>query len=210
MNRSRQFRAGLIGTMAFGLLWTAGCSSPTGVPTEGAADQPQTPFHDQGTSATSSGAGDSSGSRENPAKPEKGLPFHDLQNLPAGTLLTVRLKSSVSAGNSSKDNSFDAIVDEPVVLEGNTLIPRGATAAGRVESAQASTLKPSRGYVRLSLESVHIGGFDVPVQTASLFARLAPVSDDSSTLFLLEKGRRLTFRITEPVNLPNQRALAAH
>jgi hypothetical protein len=196
--------------MAFGLLLTAGCSSPTGVPTEGAADQPQTPFHDQGTRAASSGAGDSSGSHENAAKSENSLPFHDLQSLPAGTLLTVRLKSSVSAGNSSKDNSFDAIVDEPVVIEGNTLIPRGAIAAGRVESARASTLKPSRGYVRLALESVHVGGLDVPVQTASLFARQAPVSDASSTLFHLEKGRRLTFRFTEPANLPNQRAQAAH
>ncbi len=211
MNRSRRLRVVLVGAVTFGLLWSAGCSSPTGVPTEGVAqaDQPQTPFHDQGTSEASAGAGDSLGSREKAAKPQNSLPFHDPQNLPAGTLLVVRLRSSVSAGNTPKDNRFDAIVDEPVVIEGNTLIPRGAVAAGRVESARVSALKPSRGYVRLALESVHVAGVDVPVQTASLFARQAPVSNASIPPFLLEKGRRLAFRSTEPVNLPNQRAEAA-
>src|SRR5579871_1446097 len=205
----RQLRAVLTGAVAFGLLWTAGCSSPTGVPTEGAVDQSQTPFHEQGTRAAGSGAVDSL-SRENAAKSQDSLPFHDRQDLPAGTLLTVRLKNAVSAGKSSGNNSFDAIVDEPVVIDGATLIPRGAIATGRIESARASALKPSRGYIRLALESVNVGGLDVPVQAASLFARQAPLNDVSNSLIQLEKGRRLTFRLTEPVNLSNQRAQAGH
>lgn len=137
-------------------------------------------------------------------------PFHDSQNLPAGTLLTVRLKNPVAATNSVTEASFEATVEEPVVVEGNTLIPRGSVAAGRVESAHSSQLKPNRGYVRLALASVRVGDVDVPMQTASLFARQSPGVDDSSPLTGLEKGRRLTFRVTEPVYITNQRAPAAH
>lgn len=136
------------------------------------------------------------------------LPFHDSQNLPAGTLVTVRLKSPVSATDAVTETSFQAIIDEPVVVQGNTLIPRGAVVAGRVESAHSSQLEPNRGYVRLALASVHVGAVDVPVQSASLFARQTP--NDSSPFIGLEKGRRLTFRVTEPVYIGNQTASAAH
>jgi len=146
---------------------------------------------------------------EAPAQPSA-PPFHEAQNLPAGTLLTVRLKHPVAATNSVTDASFEATVEEPVVVEGNTLIPRGASVAGHVESAHSSELKPNRGYVRLALASVHVGDLDVPVQTASLFARQSPGIDNSSPMTGLEKGRRLTFRVTEPAYISSQRASAAH
>jgi len=57
--------------------------------------------------------------------------------------------------------------------------------------------------VRLALDSIHLGGVDVPVQTASLFTRQNPESDD---LIRLEDGRRLTFRLTGSVYLGTQRA----
>ena len=63
--------------------------------------------------------------------------------------------------------------------------------------------------VRLALESVHMGGVDVPVQTASLFARQGPAADISPSTVRLEKGRRLTFRLTEPVLLAPQRTQAS-
>ncbi len=104
-------------------------------------------------------------------KPETALPFHDPQNLPAGTLLTVRLKNPISAENPGANGTFEAVVDEPVVIEGNKLVPRGAIVAGRVESARASKLKRNRGYVRLALDSIHLAGANLPIQTSSLFVR---------------------------------------
>ena len=58
-----------------------------------------------------------------------------------------------------------------MVIDGNKLIPRGAAVSGRVESARASNLKRNRGYVRLVLETIHLSGASLPVQTASLFVR---------------------------------------
>jgi len=186
------------------LLCSVGCSRPTGVPTAGTAQADQTPFHDHGSSPAGEAAGESSATQTGRLS-QNGLPFHDSQSLPAGTLLTVRLKAPLTAGDSVAEISFEAVVDEPVVIEGNTLIPRGAAVAGRIKSARVSNLKPSRGYVRLALESIHIGGLDVPLQTVSLFARQTPQSD---AVIRLEKGRRLTFRLTEPVYLTTQRAQA--
>ena len=120
-----------------------------------------------------------------------------LQGLPAGTLLTVRLKTSVYASTSPAEGFFEAVLEHPVVMDGNIIIPKGANVAGRVESAQTSRIKPNRGYVRLALQSVDIGDRRVALQTASLFAREAPLGSQPISVIHLEQGRRLTFRLAE-------------
>ena len=99
---------------------------------------------------------------------------------------------------------------EPVVVEGNTLIPSGTSVAGRVEAARSSKLKPNRGYVRLALKTVQLGGLSVPLQTASLFAREATFGDDPASNIHLEKGRRLTFRLTETAYTSSPHTQMAH
>ena len=90
------------------------------------------------------------------------------------------------------------------MIEGNSLVPRGATVAGRVESALASNVRRNRGYVRLALDSIHLAGVNLPIQTSSLFVRgnsgdtQTGQGEDGAKIHL-EKGRRLTFRLTEPV-----------
>jgi hypothetical protein len=195
------------------LLGTAGCARPAGPQSDDAAlhaDQHPVPFHEQGATARPA---DAPATQESGRSPESGLPFHESQNLPAGTLLTVRLKTPVAAENPGANGAFEAVVDEPVVIEGNKLIPRGATVAGRVESARMSNVKRDHGYVRLALDSIHIGGVSLPIQTSSLFVRgnagdaqapaheVAPPGETPnvapSVVIHLEKGRRLTFRLTE-------------
>jgi hypothetical protein len=191
------------------MLGAVGCSRPDGVSTDESTVQAahHAPFQDDGIksddtaeSATSGESNaESTGSQEN-------LPFHESQNLPAGTLVTVRLKNPLYAANLDSNGSFEAVVVEAVVIEGNTLIPRGASVAGKIESARTSKVKPDRGYVRLALQSVQVGGRNVLVQTASLFARQAPSNDHAESLAYVEKGRRLTFRLTNTVYTANQRA----
>jgi len=93
------------------------------------------------------------------------------------------------------------MVDQPVIIDGNQLVPLGAMVSGRVESARASNLKRNRGYVRLTLESIQLAGSHVPMQTSSLFVRgrAGPTQASESPVVRLERGRRLTFRLTEPV-----------
>ena len=187
----------LVPTILLILLLSFGCSRPTpDVPSEGATQTSRTPFQSQGTSAADAGPqGFSPGDG-----PGTGPPFQNSPVLPAGALLTVRLKGPLIAESGSKE-SFEAALDEPVVVEGNTLIPRDAVVSGRVESARASKERPDRDYVRLSLDSVQVDGSAVPIETASLFARQLPSSEAEAATIRLEKGRRLTFRLREPIFL---------
>ncbi len=212
MSRFRRPHGLTIWPMLLALVWAAGCARPAGLQSAAAAahaDPHAVPFHD---GATAIHPADSSTLPGNPLNPDTGLPFQDSRNLPAGTLLTVRLKDPISAENPDANLPFEAIVDEPVVIEGNKLVPRGVTVSGRVESSRASNLKRSRGSVRLTLDSIHLAGATLPIQTSSLFVRgnasdthVPPgegtQSEDSAAVIHLEKGRRLTFRLSEPVYL---------
>src|SRR3954468_6322915 len=200
MSGFRRSRA-LIPSMLLAFLLSLGCSghSPD-LPTDGASQTSQTPFHTQVTSAAENTLTASSAGRGT----EKSPPFENAQVLPAGTLLTVSLKTTVTAG--VPKDSFEAVVDVPVSADGNVLIPRGATVSGRIESARISKVQPDRGYVRLTLESVHVDSLSTPVQTASLFARQRTPTPPNPGTIRLEKGRRFTFRLTEPIFFSTQRA----
>jgi hypothetical protein len=67
------------------------------------------------------------------------------------------------------------------------------------------------GYVRLTLDSIDIAGKNTRLQTSSLFARGNPASQNAALgLITLEKGRRLTFRLTEPVYLALEQTSPSH
>jgi hypothetical protein len=154
-----------------------------------------------------------------------GHAFGDSDILPAGTLLTVRLEHALSADTPEAGGVFEAIVDEPVVIKGINVIPEGASVAGRIEAARASALKRSRAYVRLTLDSIEVGGRDLALQTSSLFVQ---GRSDATSMLLenagavgsvnsislvnsvhLKKGRQLTFRLIGPVAVPAERSVAA-
>ena len=200
----RRVRGPLLWLISAALISFLACSRPLGDDADQSTStapiaQPQAPFHQTGDNPESGQVADRAQGRGFADQP----PFQDSQNFPAGTLVTVELTNSVYAGNPISPGSFEAVVVQPVVVKGNTLIPAGATVEGRVEAAQASKVRPTRGYVRLALESVQLGGSDIPVQTASLFARQSAPNDESP--IHLEKGRRLTFRLTESVYPFNQK-----
>lgn len=221
MSWFRRSQSLTVGAILLSMLWAVGCAPPGGLQSgEGApqVDQNQVPFHDvEGKSAH---PGDSPADQGKGEEPEAKLPFQDPQNLPAGTLLTVRLKNSVSANNPGLSGAFDAVVDQPVMIEGNKLIPLGTLVSGRVESTRASNLKGDHGYVLLTLDSIQLGGSTVPVQTSSLFVRGNANQTQTSqhlprptsaSVIRLEKGRRLIFRLTEPLYLAaSQRPPANH
>jgi hypothetical protein len=187
----------LIGPIAVVLLFATSCSRPLEVPGDEAASQASpTPFRETSAKADSDAA---MPSVPNHDPKSSSPPFHDSQTLPAGTLLTVRLSAPISQTKTGAQESFNAGIDEDIVAQGRTLIPRGASVIGRVESTRTSKLKPNRGYLRLTLESVHLTGIDLPVQTASLFVRQVPQKNIAGSSVRLEKGHRLTFRLTEPL-----------
>jgi hypothetical protein len=142
-----------------------------------------------------------------------GPPFTNppIHSLPAGTLVTVKLKNSLSSRGAAGER-FSAVMDEPIVVDGEVIVGRGIDVSGRVESAQASPGTRSSNSFRLTLDSMTIRGKLCPLHTASLFAKATsgeagkwPIVGISSTdgrqNVRLKKGRRLTFRLTEAAPL---------
>lgn len=201
-----------IAAAALILLLEIGCSRPVTVPNDASqSDRHQAPFQSGTAKPANPGPAEPSVVQAESGPAVDKLPFRERENLPAGTLISVRLTNPISIVEIGGENSsFEAIVVAPVVVDGATLIPKGTPVTGRIESIRTSQLKPTRGYVRLALASVHAGGIDVPVQTASLFARQSPSSEQPSSMIGLEKGRRLTFSVSEPAYIAGPQAKSEH
>jgi hypothetical protein len=180
------------------------------------------PFHPDTDNAS---AGDGAHPAVSPdPKPATGLPFRSGLHprvLPAGTLLTVQLENSLSTTTVHAGDSFTASVAAPLTMDGDTLIARGSAVTGCVESMQSLAAHPGltqpSGYFRLTLNAIDVEGRPVALQTSSLFARgtsqppsilsSASVSDRSDGV-RVQKGRRLTFRLTAPVTLNDANSVA--
>jgi hypothetical protein len=167
------------------------------------------PFHPdaQGTSASAISPD---------PKVASGLPFRIAPQhiLPSGTLLTVQLEDSLSTNKVRPGDTFTALVAAPLTIDGETLLKRGTAVSGRIESAQSLTDHPGgpsdlrysgSGYLRLTLSAITVEGKQLAVQTSSLFARgaLQPSND-----IQVQKGRRLTFRLTAPLSLDEPGSMA--
>jgi hypothetical protein len=117
-------------------------------------------------------AGCGAGSPTNAEASNNGqIPFTHAQaiTLPAGTLVTIRTQSAVSSANAAPGQEFDAVLDEPLVVNGQTIAPRGAAAVGRVVAARHSGRLHNPGYLRLALSSVEVNGKPVSVESSSIF-----------------------------------------
>lgn len=155
MNLSRFLISGFLSLV---LILTAGCSkhmklsaqdSKPSTPTTNASDPAPAPF------------------AKNDAKPDPAKPAADVV-LPAGTPLTVRLQNSVSSSTSAPGDRFDAVLDHPVVIDGQTIAPEGARVSGRVVAVRRSGHLWHPGYLRIALASITIDGKAMPVDSSSI------------------------------------------
>lgn len=89
--------------------------------------------------------------------------------LPAGTNLTVRMIDGVDSETNSVGQTFAASIDEPVMLNGDTIIPRGADVTIKLVDAKDSGKLTGRAELTLDLMSVKVNGrmVDVNSQTVS-------------------------------------------
>jgi hypothetical protein len=91
--------------------------------------------------------------------------------IPAGTAVAVRLQTAVSSASARPGDQFEAVLDEPLTVNGETVAPRGAAVVGRVIQARSSGRMHNSGYLSLALASITIHGKLVPVQTSSVSAQ---------------------------------------
>jgi hypothetical protein len=91
--------------------------------------------------------------------------------IPAGTALSVHLRTPLSSATSRPGDTFEAVLDEPVFVRGRVVAPRGARVTGRVLDARAASELQEPGYMRLALSTVSLNGQSLPLQTSSIFVK---------------------------------------
>lgn len=88
--------------------------------------------------------------------------------VPSGTSLTVRMVDDVDSERDQVGQTYRATVDEPVVQDGNTVIPRGADVVMKLVDDKESGKLSGRTELTLDLMSVVINGKPVEIDTETV------------------------------------------
>ncbi len=84
--------------------------------------------------------------------------------LPAGTEIAVRTIDRINAKSADRHKEYAAALDDPVLVDGNTVVPANTNALVRV-------VDKNRGYLSLSLIALIINGQRVEVNTDKIDSR---------------------------------------
>ena len=140
------------------VIWATGCSRQIAAPGSTATgNRSQLPFDR---------VSDNGG-----VSPTAGFSF---DGIPAGTEVTIQLQVALSSANSRAGDTFEAVLEEPLVVAGRTLATRGTPVTGSVVAAKASGSLHDAGYLRLTLTSISLNGKSIPLHSSSIFAKGAP------------------------------------
>jgi hypothetical protein len=102
--------------------------------------------------------------------------------IPAGTPVTIHLQLSLSSATSRAGDSFEAVLDQPIIVRGQVVALRGAVLVGKVLDARASDQLQEPGYMRLALTAISINGKSFPIQTSSIFVKRGAHGNRNSTV----------------------------
>jgi len=91
--------------------------------------------------------------------------------IPAGTPITIRLQAAMSSAASHSGDGFDAVLDKPILLQGQTIAPAGSAVRGKVLAAKASGRKQDPGFLRITLTEISLNGRFLALQTSSIFVK---------------------------------------
>jgi hypothetical protein len=87
--------------------------------------------------------------------------------VPGETPIHVTLNQGLASDECRPGDHFEATVSEPVLIDGKTVIPRGAFAEGLVVDARHSGRLSGRARLQLALESVAVNGQNYDVRTTT-------------------------------------------
>ena len=88
--------------------------------------------------------------------------------LPSGTVLTVRLASTLGSKTNSTGDRFNATIATPVESDGKVVLPKGAEVQGKVAQAVPQGRFKGGATLSLALESVIISGDAYGIKTSAV------------------------------------------
>jgi hypothetical protein len=99
------------------------------------------------------------------AAPAKVLPKPTV-TLPEGTALTIRTTSTIDTDRNRVGDPFDAVLEDPVTLGSQVLIPRGAAIKGRIAYAKEAGTLSGQSMLILELTEVTVDNRNYPLATS--------------------------------------------
>lgn len=112
-----------------------------------------------------------------PAQPDSSLPSEppaqayanpntsSYVTIPAGTQFSVRTIDAVDSGKDAVGTRFAASLEEPLVVDSNVVVAKGATLYGRLAESKQSGTFNGRSQLRLELTGIVVNGRTVPLVT---------------------------------------------
>jgi hypothetical protein len=91
-----------------------------------------------------------------------------VNQIPAGTNITIRMIDDVDSKVANVGQTFRASVDEPVIVDGRVVVPRGADVVTKLVELQEPGKIAGGGQLTLDLASITINGQPVPVNSQSV------------------------------------------
>ena len=171
-------------TLIAALLWAVGChkaqtqsataAGPDGQP---AATQVQDNLPPQAPIATGTAQGTprNPGNSVAPPAAQNGAAAQEAAPtklvIPAGTSITVRLQQSLSSATAVPGERFAAVIDEPVMVGDQIVLPVGAPVEGHVTAVRRSGRLHHPGQLAFTLDRVTIDQHSVNLSTGRVAAR---------------------------------------
>ena len=88
--------------------------------------------------------------------------------VPAGTVLNVRTTQPIAAESSQPGMTFTGVVDDPVAVDGQIVIPRGAIATLEVVNVERSSNMKGRDRITFKVHSIQTRSGTYPVATSQV------------------------------------------
>lgn len=140
----------------------AAAPAPAGAPA--AAPVPATPAPAPAPAPAPVAAAPAPAPAPAPKEPEPPPPPPPI-TLAAGTVISVRLTTDIAVDTAQTGTTFKAIVDDPVMVDGEIAIPREARATIQAVNVEQSGKMKGADKIQLKLNSVAFGGKSHPLVT---------------------------------------------
>lgn len=91
--------------------------------------------------------------------------------VPQGTQVQIRMIDALSSATAKPGQTFRATLEQPIVVNGRTLFPKGADVSGEVLQAKSSGRLSAPGELQLALTRVSVNGASYPITVEPLMMK---------------------------------------
>jgi hypothetical protein len=88
--------------------------------------------------------------------------------VPAGTILNVRTTQPIAAESAQPGMTLTGVVDDPIAVSGEIVVPRGAIAMLEVVNVEQSSNMKGRDRITFKVHSIHTASGTYPVATSQV------------------------------------------